>query len=360
MFLAEDRTGEWNGIDSDLSIDILQGRSSIPYLDHSHVLTTRLVFRSAIVRTELALQASDIAFRDWVEPLLSRRARIRRRLTFRRMAKLGFYRPVSVVAATRLISRAQWEAGDRDDLIEAAFDFCLTYLNEYLVSLAVGSGNARIDALSRGDFPFLCPVILEAVGASHRVGTTFVRVIHEATPDVAGRLPLPQRVLEAAARFATAGRRGDEPLFAFYELFHGAQAAILRGQFLQGVVLCGTATEVLIDVVLREALTLEGHSSRVEGILKAPFTSRVDDHLQAVTHALLDRHDPNNPLGRWWNDAYRLRNRSVHEGYRPTRLEALAARDATFALVDALGSGLRTQDATRNLGERLRMSPPDV
>lgn len=360
LFVAEDRTPDWDGIGSEATIEILQGRGSVPVLDPGHVLTTRLVFRSSTVRTELPLQAADVAFANWVEPLLTRRLRAQRARTFRRMKRLGAYRPVSVVAGTRILPRPVWDKGDADDVIETSFDFCLTFLNQFLVAVAAGSGDARIDALARGGLPFLCPVILEAVGTPNRVGTTFVRVIHEAVPDIADRAPLPRPTLEAASRFAVAGRRGDEPLFLFYELFHGAQAAILRGKYSESVVLCSTATETLVNVILTEVLSVQGRTRSVQGVLSAPFASRVSDHLPRATHAQLDRHDVTNVLGRWWQDAYLLRNRSVHEGYSPTRQEAVAARDATFALADTLGSGLRTDAATRDLGERLRISPPDA
>ena len=358
LFLAEPRREAWEGVPSEATGKVLL----LPpgqHLDEEHIATTRLVFRSTSVRSRLPLQAADVAFGDWVEPLVSERLRRRRARTLKRMTKRGMTTPVSVVAGTRLLPRTVWEEGDHDELIDRALDFCVSYLNEYIVSVGVVTGDARLRPIAKGDLPITCPVILEAVGLQDRVGTTFIRRIHESYPHFSAVRRLPADVCAAAARLAAAGRSGDEPLFLFYELFHGAQTALLHRQSTQAVVLCGTATEVAIDVVLSEGLTLEGFS--VEDVakeLRRPFAARVEAHLARITHVELDRSQPTNPLGGWWRDAYSVRNQVVHDGYRPTHDEAQLVVQATAELISALSKGLRSQKAKVNLGDRLHLTPP--
>lgn len=360
LFLAEPRTDAWEGISSEATSVLLQ-LPGAQHLDDEHVATTRLVFRSAAVRTRLPLQAADITFGNWVDPLLSRQLRRRRARTLRRMTKTGITMPVSVVAATRLLPRSLWDEGEHDDHIDNALDFCLSYLNEYIVSVAVATGDARLRPIAKGELPITCPVILEAVGLPERVGTTFIRQIHQVYPHFSESHRLPADACAAAARLAMAGRRGDEPLFLFFELFHGAQAALLQRQGVQAVVLCGTATEVAIDVILSEGLALDGASEKdIHRELAQPFAQRVEAHLARITNTKLDRTEPTSPLGLWWRDAYSIRNRVVHDGYRPSYDEAQLVLEATVALVDALSEGLRSQSRTESLGDRLHLTPPHL
>jgi hypothetical protein len=156
-----------------------------------------------------------------------------------------------------------------------------------------------------------------------------------------------------------AGRRGDEPLFLFYELFHGAQAALLQRQSVEAVVLCGTAAEVAIDTILCEGLASEELPEEdVRRELRRPFAQRVETHLSRVTNTELDRAEPTNPLGLWWQNAYAVRNQVVHDGYRPTYDEAQHVLEATVALVNALSEGLRSQPTSADLGNRLHLMPP--
>lgn len=250
LHLAQTRTAEWEGVGSSATAAALGLVRDDEDFPESHVVTTRLVFRAPRVRHRLPLEAADLAFGEWISPLINRRDRLTRRWTLALSRRIGIRLPVTVVGATNLIPARSWDDPDeRDAIVEASLVACLTYLNEYIVALAVATGDARLRVMARGDLPVLCPMILEAVGGATRYGMTGLRQIHDVIPAGLGTEPVDDEVAAGAARMVTAARRGEEPFFLFYEVFHSAQAALLHTQFAQAVILLGTASEIMIDTV---------------------------------------------------------------------------------------------------------------
>jgi len=322
----------------------------------------RLTFRRCYVPERAQLVAAATAFEDWIEPVAQPEMFEEQRKLRARYLTGGSYGWISVVAATRFVPAKDWPAdeNDRSALLGRELDESLNALNEYLISLSLARQDPSIVPIARGDLPALCPVILETAPMpdGKRNGTSYMYQIHH-------NLIYPQRpprepdeIDEAellAAQIARRAHLGGEPFFPFYELIQQAIGYFDRSLFRTSAISTGSAIEVLFSTVIRETGHVRGESPRdYGGILRAPLKSQVKDHLSKYANCDVDLKDKANAFGRWWKGGYELRNRVVHEGYKPTRDESRAALDDAMEVVRALRSGMLSDPVTRPVGEDLQ------
>jgi len=133
-----------------------------------------------------------------------------------------------------------------------------------------------------------------------------------------------------------------------------ARRSLLFGRAAQAALEAGTAAELLITTVIREVGPLRCEdATRLLSIITGPFRSRFEHHLGRLIGLKVDLSDAANPAGAWYADAYLLRNRIVHTGYRPSAEEARRALTATGDLTAAIGRALHVDPVTRGLGNLL-------
>ena len=355
LLVSESRDGRFPDVPSSVLMHVLGADSH--QLDDERVPTIRLDLRTAAVRVKMPLQAADICFQDWERPLLSRSRWSERSRVLKKARRFGIEAPVTVVAGTCLLPVDDWgtTCEQQEAAVESSLDASLDLMNSFVLSLGLMANDPSFGPFERGDLPFLCPVIVESFPMQHgRSGRSFLREIHDHPPDV-GQFPdFPKPLFEAATALATSDHAHDEPFFLFYELFQRAQSTLLSQRTAQSVLATGTAIEVVLNTVVREASVALGETeSRRMGILSAPLASIVRDHLARYTNMVVDLDDPDNVAGAWWENGYDLRNRVAHAGYRPSMEEAVRAFDSASELVLAMRDGLLNRAETETVGQSL-------
>ena len=158
---------------------------------------------------------------------------------------------------------------------------------------------------------------------------------HLNTPDPPLGPTLHGALEERFARYM-ADIRSDSPFVGWLEHLAEARIALhLRGEYGAAVVLAHTASEVLVDALLSVMLWEEGadpttaalsfRDDRAVKRIMANFPSRLGGSWNL---------SGDGPVARWYRGSAQLRNRIVHAGYSPSRVEVLTAMDAVHGLAD--------------------------
>jgi hypothetical protein len=141
---------------------------------------------------------------------------------------------------------------------------------------------------------------------------------------------LPTDLQERIVSYTTVVDNGLNPFVLTEELSLTARRQLLTGSFREAVISAQTAVETLLTGVLARAMAGEGaaEDSIDQFMQDVPFMRRVrtEYHPRFGGDWKLDQ--PTSQIGEWYNATYQLRNRIVHAGHQPTRLEAAAAVEA--------------------------------
>lgn len=122
-----------------------------------------------------------------------------------------------------------------------------------------------------------------------------------------------------------------------------AERSWVRESLEHAVIEAGTAIELAVSDALRSCGPRAGYSpTKVNNVLAGDFAGRVRDHFATLLSFEPDPKSAKDTLGSWWRDCYELRNRVVHEGHQPTRLESGRAVGAANALLDDIIDRIRT------------------
>lgn len=302
-------------------------------------------------RTEVSVEDSIGAISDAFADQFPTTMRPRRR---RKVTPITATR--AVVQITRIApapSDASEEAGEA--WLSGQFDRALEDLNEFLVILASVTGEASIGPVAKQELPPAFPFFLtsleeSASGAPQDEPSLFL--LHVGTEGEIDLIP-PGRFEHVGA--VQAKHRGEgHPFFPYAEAMVSARRSLLFGRAGQAALEAGTAAELLITTVIREVGPLRGVDPRkLQNVIDGPFRSRFEHHLGPMTGLGGELTDSASPAGAWYSDAYELRNRIVHRGYRPSLDEAGRALRATTDLMKAIGRSLQADSLTRELGEML-------
>lgn len=309
-----------------------------PPIPTPNMCSTTLAFRRALVPQMMSFDAVESAFPEvirmsqlghplWRRMLLrSPLHRIRLRLMRRPCA------PRTVVHAIRIALPPEHrteEARWRDDQITTA----LRCLNDYLEALAGGRTNLAVGSVR---VPDLSPLLFgyrlilpEALSDPERRSEHFAMVMHEYVP---WSEPLTRDQAEAAWQWSLA--RG-QPLWMAMRWLRDAERSWIRESLEHAVIEAGTAIELAVADTIRSCGLRAGYSSdKITNVLAGDFAGRVRDHFAALLSFEPDPKSAQDTLGSWWREGYELRNRVVHEGHQPTRLESGRAVGAANALLD--------------------------
>lgn len=138
----------------------------------------------------------------------------------------------------------------------------------------------------------------------------------------------------------------EHPLMPPGEFILNAMQSAHRGRVVHAVIEAGTAIELLISGSLRVAGSPKGYdATKLGNILNGSFASQAKDHFAVIFGFDRDPKTSSDELGEWWQQCYLLRNKVVHQGYRPSREEVHQAIEASLKLHNETGRRL-TADAT--------------
>lgn len=217
------------------------------------------------------------------------------------------------------------------------FKRALGHLNDFLVPLSWAAADPSIGPLHPRQ---LAPII---TGFQTDVGTRLqggpadrlpiIIAVHELIPSQGHDLP--ERVIEQALEMAPDPRSG-RPFLPILDFMVATRGALARGQNAQAVIDATRSIELLVNQVILITGPKKDPkryaAQRLPTLMDAPFKSRLLDHYAKLLGATVDLASENEHVGRWWNRCYLLRNRIVHEGYRPADDEAAKAVSAAEEL----------------------------
>jgi hypothetical protein len=332
----------------------LIGLPSIPTPGTSPI--ARLVFRRVWAPERAQLTAAYLAFDGWITPNMDAESTAELNALHQAYMHGGSFGWITVVGATTFVRAQDWPT---DEIERAAaqgreLDSCLSYLNSFLLALGLARNDPSIAPVARGDLPRLCPVILEtAPMESARNAVSYPYQIHGINPHKHATTRTFQE-MDDSERLAVDLARDvyftDEPWFLYYELMQQAVAGYDEHRDRAPVLALGTAIEVLFAIAIRQAALAHGETEEaIAAILDYPLRNQIEHHLPRYVNCVVSTTDTTNAFGRWWQGGYELRNKVVHDGYRPTRTEIKAALEDAMALADVLSAGLASDPTTVHL-----------
>jgi hypothetical protein len=250
--------------------------------------------------------------------------------------------------------------GDDDDRavtewLSRQFDDALGLLNDYLVILAAMHDEWHISRISRADLPRRAPFRLEIrptrAGATSSSSTLDVHAtLRDDLPDERDA-----NELLAAVELIQRYREGRAPFWDWVQHYQAAEHHLGSGRYDQSVIAATTAMEVLVNIFFREVWeALELDPGQLTGVLGCGFKNQLTHQLPKFLSEPVDLDNEDLPPGRWYQDCYGLRNRTVHEGRGPTSAEAMDAKVATRAFAAWIGASMNEDERTAQIKWLLR------
>jgi hypothetical protein len=245
--------------------------------------------------------------------------------------------------------------GDDDDRavtewLSRQFDDALGLLNDYLVILAAMHDEWHISRISRADLPRRAPFRLEIrptrAGATSSSSTLDVHAtLRDDLPDERDA-----NELLAAVELIQRYREGRAPFWDWVQYYQAAEHHLGSGRYDQSVIAATTAMEVLVNIFFREVWeALELDPGHLTGVLGCGFKNQLTHQLPKFLSESVDLDNEDLPPGRWYQDCYGLRNRTVHEGRRPSSAEAMDAKVATRAFAAWIGASMHDDERTAQI-----------
>lgn len=346
-FVHSRRGPGWEGWGPDEIAHLIDLDAKIPNGLEPHF---RIALGQASVSLPAPLTAARLAFADWDG--------------FEEDAGQGTLEVTRTTALVSVYSRgldSPLDEGD-DQIIGEWFsrrlDEVLGLLNDYLVVLASVDDEWHISRISRADLPRRAPYRVEIRPA--RKGAAGVSSTLDVHARIRDDLPAERDPEEAstAVHLIHAYREGRAPFFDWTQYMQAAEHHLGAGRYEQTVIAAATATEVMINIFFREVWeALELEPDRLVGVIGCPFRNQLTDHLPRFLDQPVDLDDEDRPPGRWFRDCYLLRNRTVHEGYRPSSAEAMDATLATRAFATWIGASLKDDERTTQIRWILQTRP---
>jgi hypothetical protein len=335
--LVHSRRGPgWEGWGSDEIAHLIDLQARIPDGFEPHF---RIALGQASVRVPAPLTAARLAFPEWDG--------------FEDDAGTGTVEVTRTTALVSVYSRvldSPLDSGDEEFIGEwfsRRMDEVLGLLNDYLVVLASVDDEWHISRISRADLPRMAPYLVDIRPGREGAGRV------SSTLDVHARirddLPAEREPEEASVvtDLIHAYREGRAPFFDWTQYMQSAEHHLGAGRYEQAVIAAATATEVMVNIFFREMWeALELDAARLAGVLECGFKNQLVDQLPKFLTKPVDLADEDVPPGRWYGDCYLVRNRVVHEGYRPTSAEAWDATVASRAFASWIGRSMKKDQKT--------------
>jgi hypothetical protein len=309
------------------------------------------------------LRAADEAFADLVKPQLSVKARFGRWRGLRKVTRKGLRASRSVVALTCYVPAIEVPEEIEIDRplrwFQSQFFSALGWLNRYLAALAMIQGDWRIGQVSIGDLPPFMPILFEEVAPGDVVGVNATHTVASIRPEFPDPAGPPEPSADTGARAlarVNSANRGDEPYLETFTIFRDGWAHGLDGEPNRCVIALGTGVEGLVATTIREAGARAGWGTNRIGDALSPWIGlkkRVTKHLAELLDEAIDVEDRGNPWGAWWQTAYKMRNRAVHDGESISMAEAVEAKEKTAALISEMRRTLSSKPELENLASAL-------
>ncbi|MGE0066113.1 MAG: hypothetical protein AB7F97_07515 [Solirubrobacterales bacterium] len=302
----------------------------------------RIRFRRAKVGIGMPTEATDRAFGDLQQ--LSGLAKLRYALRLRRLSRRGVKEWKTVCEMTKWYVGAEIpdppgpDSSHFEAELREGFDELLADLDLWLRAYGIKAGEFEVGSIALHDLPAAIPWLVEIRLPGERLALgSGLLPLHARTPDLLGAFGNAEAAREASI---TVGAPDHFPTFPALSTLFGAQLEARGGRSRQAVIDAGTAVEMMVFWLLGEVKRRRGESeAEIEQIEEQKWTKVFNRELPEALGV---------PIGAtgaahasWWRNAYQLRVRSVHKGYRPSQAQALRSVAETWDLFEYFGERLK-------------------
>jgi hypothetical protein len=350
QFVHSRRGPGWDGWGADEIGHLIELDAKIPDGFEPHL---RIALKQTTVTVPAPLTAARIAFCDWPGFDQARDDD---------GGEAEVQRTTALVSVYSRMMDAPFGGDEEDEEAKGwfsrRFDEALVFLNDYLVILADVHREWHISRISRADLPRMAPYRVEVRPlAGGTKGFSSTLDVHATVRDDLPDEREPEE-LALAVHLVQAYREGSAPFFEWSQYLQESEHHLGSGRYEQAVIAAATAMEVLLNVFFREiweAFSLE--PERLAGVFSCGFKNQLSDHLAKFLVEPVDLRDEELPPGRWRRDCYLVRNRAVHEGYRPSSAEAMDATLATRSFASWIGASMKDDARTDKIKWILQTRP---
>jgi tetratricopeptide (TPR) repeat protein len=229
----------------------------------------------------------------------------------------------SAVQLIRIAPATTREFGE--DWMREQFAIALSKLNDALIALSGASGDHRIAPVHELQ---LAPDLLGLEGDLRGSESGSLPELHPFVLTLhSGERSAPDYDSETINQaIAILGHSGHTPFHPAMEFLVAARRSLGEGRLIHAVIESGTAVELMVSAVIVGIGNQRGWGDRkFETVLgdKTGFRNRYVDHFAKALSIAVDRDAIGpDPVNTWLREAYPLRNRVAHRGYRPALKEA--------------------------------------
>jgi len=258
----------------------------------------------------------------------------------------------------------QWYLGDSIPQLPEGVEFdessplrtdlaqMLEELDLWLRTYGAVAGEVDIGSIALHDIPAVVPWFLQL-----RSSPDSYDIVRSGTLPIHGRLPNLEAVRgsDPAARMASlVAAQGPQayPLFSGVLMLVQAQSHALAGRGRQAAIDMGTAVEGVVLRVIREAMTIRGHSEiEIRRALERRWKDIFNRDLLEILGVPIGQGGVHH--SKWWTQHYRTRVEAVHTGvWIPPNVAMTAVADS-WDLIDWIGDRLRKHPDLVPIGRML-------
>jgi len=230
---------------------------------------------------------------------------------------------------------------DDDGAVSDCFDLCLEHIEELAQAYRLANWDLFSDPVSRSSvYPFALLTVRDMPEGKYGPLNLFWVNSGEQHLTAPPKL-IPQDKLDETLLVLKRARRKDPFMLSMRNRWSSDRALRVEGDASGAVVSAAISSEVLFNTVLLSLAWEEGLPVPEAAVwFRENLPKRLRTYYSSRLGGSWDTYNVATPLGRWYEDLYRSRNRVVHTGHLPSMKEATAAVEARNAAEEFIVSRL--------------------
>lgn len=222
---------------------------------------------------------------------------------------------------------------DDDEAVSDSFDRCLEHIEELAQAYRLASWDLYSVPVGRSSvYPFALLTVRDLSEGKYGPLNLFMVNFGEQHLAAPPKL-IPQDEFDATMLVLKRARRKDPFMLSVRNRWSSDRALRVEGDASGAVVSAAISSEVLLNTILLSMAWEEGLSaSEAAGWFKENLPKRLRTHYADRLGGSWDTYNVTTPLGKWYAELHRSRNRVVHTGHLPPMDEATAAVEARDAV----------------------------
>lgn len=232
-------------------------------------------------------------------------------------------------------------AVDSDDCVSDCFDRCLEHIEELAEAYRLANWDLSSVPVNRSSvYPIAPMAVRDMPGGKYGPLNLFWVNFGEQNLVASPKL-IPQNKVDETMSVLKRAKRGDPFTLSMRNRWISDRALVIDGDASGAVISAAISSEVLLNTILLSMAWEEGlAASEAAGWFKENLPKRLRTYYSSRLGGSWDTYNVTTPLGKWYGELHRSRNRVVHTGHSPSMDEATAAVEARDAVEEFIVSRL--------------------